>query len=213
MQTWREYAATTTALFVVANPVGSVPIFISLTADQGAHERRRTARIAAVTVAIVLVSSVFAGEPLLQLFGISVPSFRVGGGILILLMAIAMLQARSSRVVRTPEEAEEAATKDEVGAVPLAIPLIAGPGAISTVIIYSHQAADWIDTLALILAGMLVAVSVWIAFRLADPISGLLGKTGINIVTRLLGLVLAAVAVEFITGGLAQLLPGLAVTK
>jgi multiple antibiotic resistance protein len=184
MQHWRQYAESATALFVIADPIGAVPIFISLTPNYTKEERQLTTNITAMTVAIVLVVSIFAGQPLLRFFGISLPSFRVGGGILILLMAIAMMQARPSRTQRTPEEAEEAAAKDDIAVVPLGIPLIAGPGAISTVIIYAHQATAWLDTAFLILVSIMVAASVWVALRLADPISRMLGKTGINIVTR-----------------------------
>ena len=94
--------------------------------------------------------------------------------------------------------------------VPLGIPLVAGPGAISTIVIYAHEAKDWYDTGFLVFAGLLVAAATWLSLRMADPISKLLGRTGINIITRLLGLILTAVAVEFIAGGLVQLLPGLA---
>ena len=160
-----------------------------------------------MTVATVLLASIFVGQPLLRFFGISLPSFRVGGGIPILLMAIAIMQARLSRTQRTPEEA---ATKDGIAVVPLGISLVAGPGAISTIIIYAHQATAWPYKLFLIFASIPVSGSVWVALRLADPISRMLGKTGINIVTRLFGLILTAVAVEFIAGGLGRLLPGLA---
>lgn len=210
MQNFREYAESAIALFVIANPIGAVPIFITLTATASAEEQRHTARTTAITVAIVLVVSVFVGQPLLNFFGVGMPSFLVGGGILILLMAIAMMQARISGARRTPEETQEAAVKDEVGVVPLGIPLVAGPGAISTVIIFAHEATGSFDLVFLVFAGILVAISVWIALRLAGPIRRLLGQTGINIVTRLAGLILSAVAVEFITRGLAQLLPGLA---
>jgi multiple antibiotic resistance protein len=210
MHDWRTYAEIAIALFVIADPIAAVPIFITLTATNTDAERKRIASIAALTVAIVLVSSIFLGQPLLRVFGISVASFRVGGGILILLMAISMLNARVSRAHSTPEEVQEGTEKEDPAVVPLGIPLLAGPGAISTMIIYAHQANDIYDTLFLIVAGLFVAFTAWIALRLADPIRNLLGKTGINIISRLLGLVLAAVAVEFIAGGLAQLLPGLA---
>lgn len=209
MESWSQYAQSALALFVVANPIGVVPIFISLTDNQTEQETKRTARVASATVAIVLVASVFAGEPMLEFFGISLPSFSVGGGILILLIAIAMLHAVPSRARRTPEEVQEAAEKDDVAVVPLGIPLMAGPAAISTVIIYAHRATSWGDKLFLVLISIVFAGSVWLALALAEPIKKLLGRTGINIVTRLLGLVLAAIAVEFITRGLGQLLPGL----
>jgi len=210
MHDWRTDAEIATALFVIADPIAAIPIFITLTSGNTDEERKRTASVAALTVATVLVSSIFFGQPLLRVFGISIASFRIAGGILILLMAISMLNARVSRTHSTPEEVQEGTEKDDPAVVPLGIPLLAGPGAISTMIIYAHQAQDVYDTLFLIFAGLFVAFAVWIALRMADPIRGLLGKTGINIISRLLGLVLAAVAVEFIAGGLVQLLPGLA---
>jgi multiple antibiotic resistance protein len=210
MQGWSEYAEIVTALFVIVDPLVAIPLFVSLTGGYSEVERRYTSRVTAFTVAAVLVGAVFLGEPLLDVFGISIASFRVGGGILLLLMAIAMLQALPSRVQQAPEEAKEAKEKENVAVVPLAIPLLAGPGAISTVIIYAHQSTTWFDTLFLILASLFVASTVWIALALANSIGAALGKTGINIVTRLMGLILAALAVEFIAQGLAQLLPGLA---
>ncbi len=210
MHDWKTNAEIATALFVIADPIATIPIFITLTAGQAKQERKHTASVTALTVATVLVLSVFLGEPLLRLFGISVASFRVGGGILILLMAISMLNARLSRTLSTPEEMQEGTEKEDPAVVPLGVPLLAGPGAISTMIIYAHQATDAYDTLFLVVAGLFVALATWIALRMADPIRKLLGKTGINIISRLLGLVLAAVAVEFIAGGLVQLLPGLA---
>jgi multiple antibiotic resistance protein len=133
----------------------AVPLFITLTTNQGEREKRRTAKAAASTVMIVLVVSIFAGQPPFTFFGISVSSFRVGGGILILLMALAMMQARPSGTQRTPEETEEALAKDEVAVVPLGIPLVAGPDAISAIIIYAHQARGWFDTVFLIFASVL----------------------------------------------------------
>lgn len=207
MQDWGIYAHNAASLFVIANPLGATSLFMSLTNRQTAEQRIRTARVTATTVAIVLITAVFVGDALLRFFGIRMASFRAGGGILILLMAIAMLQARPSPTHHTTEEAE---MKGGVAVVPLGIPLVAGPGAISTVVIYADQAATWLDTVFLLLTVLFVAGSVWIALRLSDRVRSILGTTGINVVTRLLGLILAAVGVEFIADGLAQLLPGLA---
>jgi len=213
VQDWHEYTKLLTTLFVIVDPLAVIPIFLSLTSDQSATERNRSAQVTASTVAVVLIVAILIGEPLLRFFGISLASFRVGGGILLLLMAIAMLHARHSRIQQAPEEAKEAEEKESAAVVPLAIPLLAGPGAISTVIIYSHKATTWFDTILLTLASLAVAGTVWIALRLASVIGAALGKTGINIVTRLMGLMLAAVAVEFIAAGVSQLLPGLAAGK
>jgi multiple antibiotic resistance protein len=208
MQNWRTYTHIAIALFVIADPIGAIPIFLNLTHDQARQEKDRTAMITAGTVAAVLVLAGLLGGALLQIFGIRIASFRVGGGILILLMAIAMLYARPGRT--TPEEAAEASGQHDLAIVPLAVPLIAGPGAISSVILYAQQATAWLDTVILVFTILLIATSVWIALRLAEPISLILGRTGINIITRLLGLLLTAIAVEFITTGLTQLMPGLA---
>lgn len=123
-----------------------------------------------------------------------------------------MMQARTSRIRHTPEETVEAEAKSELAVVPIGIPVAAGPGAIGAVImiICVHQAAGWFDPAVLALTGLFVALSVPVAPRAADPIGNALGKVGINIVTRLSGLILAAVAIEFITQGLAELPPGLA---
>lgn len=212
MHDWGTYAHNATALFVIANPIGVTPLFISLTNRQTEEQRRHTARLTATTVVIVLITAMFLGghPPFIRnSYGLIPRRQRI----LILLMAIAMLQARPSPTRHTAEESKEAAVRDEVAVVPLGIPLVAGPGAISTVIIYANQATTWFDMTMLLVTVLCVAGSVWIALRLSDRIRAMLGTTGINIVTRLLGLILAAVGVEFLTDGLTQLLPGLAYQK
>ncbi|TWT81348.1 hypothetical protein CA13_28000 [Planctomycetes bacterium CA13] len=189
------------AIFVITNPLGAIPLFLSLTKDHSTRERRRAARLASITVAVVLSANIVFGELILRFFGISIPAFQVGGGILILLLAISMLQARQSSMQHTPEEAEEAADKDSIGVVPMGIPLLAGPGAISTAIIFAHRNDGWFDHLSMIGVCLVLALCVWSALRLAERIGQRLGRTGINIGTRLMGLILAAVAVQFIFDG------------
>ena len=210
MLEWHDWARSLIGLIVIVNPLLAVPAFAALTGDEDRAQRHATANRAALTVAAVLTLSALGGQALLRVFGISLPAFQVGGGVLILLMAIAMLHARMSAVRHTDEEAEEAQGKDQVGVVPLGIPLLAGPGAISTVIIYAHAGGHWQDTLVLVLEVWLVATLVWLALRLGDRVAAVLGTTGMNIATRIMGLLLAAIAVEFITHGLKTLLPGLA---
>lgn len=210
MLSWTEYLKVFTALLAIVDPIGSIPVFVSLTDNQEKAERYRTAWIAAITTTSVLVGACLFGDSLLRLFGIGISSFRVGGGILLLLMAVTMFHAERSRSRQTPEEAIEAGERTGVGVVPLAIPLLSGPGAISTMIIYSAQGAGPMHAAILIGGAVLLGLVVWISLRLAVPIGGHLGRTGINIVTRLMSLLLAAIAVEFVAGGLAELLPGLA---
>lgn len=209
MADWHVYLKMLSSLIAIVNPLLAVPMFITLTADQDLHTRHSVARRVAVAVAMVLSVTALIGTDILQFFGVSMAAFRVGGGILLLLMAIAMMHAQMSGARHTSAESEEAQAKLDVAIVPLAIPLLAGPGAISTVIIYANQNNPWQHTILLGL-GLLVAGLVWGVLRAAIPISRALGTTGINIATRIMGLLLAAIAIEFITRGLVELLPGLA---
>ncbi|WP_186077930.1 MarC family protein [Burkholderia gladioli] len=197
------------SLLALINPLGAVPFFLSLTASQGDDERRRTVRIAAVSVFFVIVVTTLLGQQIIRFFGISVGSLEVGGGIIMLLMAINMLNAQMGNARSTPEERDEAESKNSVAVVPLAIPLLTGPGSISTVIVYSANAAHWYDRLGLIAIGAVIAGLCFVAMRLAEPIAHWIGRTGINIATRLMGLMLSALAVEFIVDGLKALLPAL----
>jgi multiple antibiotic resistance protein len=209
MEHWADYVRFVTAILVILNPFGAVPVFLSVTVNQTPRRRNQTAAVAALTTACVLVVSVLSGEWVLRAFGINVPCFQAGGGILILLMAVSMLHAKSSRVRQTPAERRDAEEQESVGVVPLGTPLLAGPGSISTAIIYANKATTWLDTGFLLATSLGAALVVWIVLRLAQPIAVALGRTGVNILTRLMGLILAAVAIKFITDGLLELLPGL----
>jgi len=208
MHDWKSYTEIAIALFVLLDPVGAVPVFVTLTANHTAEERRRTINLASATAFIVLMIALLAGDPLFHILGIGIASFTVGGGIVLMLMAIAMLHARPSRVSRADEEVDEAARKAAVAVVPLGIPVAAGPGAISAALIYGEQAKSWADDLIVLGIIGLVVSCFWIALRLAGPTKRMLGTTGINVVTRLLGLILIALAVQFIAKGLLELFPG-----
>ncbi|MGQ9499371.1 MAG: YchE family NAAT transporter [Dissulfurimicrobium sp.] len=206
---WFEYMKFFAALLSIVNPVGAIPIFINITNTQTSDDRHKTALIASLTIVMVLFVSLVAGEAILHFFGISISSFRVGGGILILLMAISMMHAHISPARHTEEEAKDVADKDSVAIVPLGIPLLAGPGAISTVILYANRSNSILHYLILLAIILIVAGITWLCLRSAFLLADLLGKTGINIFTRIMGLIMAAIGVEFITNGLKQLLPGL----
>jgi multiple antibiotic resistance protein len=161
-------------------------------------------------VTIILLLALFFGELLLQFFGITVDSFRVGGGILILLMAIAMLHAKISQVKQTREEEHESMVKESVAIVPLAMPLLAGPGAISTMILAAHKSSAFSHYMIIVLGIILLTGVLWLILRLSPWIMGRISATGINIFTRIMGLILAAIAVEFISSGIKGLFPVLA---
>jgi multiple antibiotic resistance protein len=209
MLEWHQYLEILTALVVIVDPVGAVPIFLGLTSGQTERERAHTARVASITTALVLIGAGAVGEPLLRFFGISIASFRVGGGILVLLTAISMMNARISPVKQTPEESKEAEEKENVAVVPLAIPLLAGPAAISTVIILAHREANPAFKGFLFTAILFVTLITWASLRLSIPLSGKLGRTGLNNITRVMGLLLSANAMEFIATGMLALFPGL----
>jgi multiple antibiotic resistance protein len=206
---YSHYIKITIALLAIVNPIGCLPIFISATESWQKPERTKTARMVALTVFIVLSLSAFIGNGILDFFGISIPSFQVGGGILILLISISMMHGKQSSTRQTPEEAQSLAERDVIAIVPLSIPLLAGPGAISSMII-SAQQQSFLGHLALVIPVAIVSGLIWLILQLADIIAGRLGTIGINIVTRLMGLILAAMAVEFIAHGLTGLFPQLA---
>jgi multiple antibiotic resistance protein len=209
MLAWADYFKILIALLVIVDPLGAIPPFVAMAGNQSEVERKRIAWVASIAVTAVLAMSALIGESLLRFFGITIASFKVGGAILIMLMALSMLQARQVRDKQTPEEELEAVDKEQIAVVPLAIPLLAGPGAISAVIIYAAE-AQGIAHLALIIAAcFIVGGATWLALRAATPVARLLGKTGINIAVRLMGIVLAALAVEIFASGIVVLLPGL----
>ncbi len=207
---WTVYIKIFTTLLAIVNPLGVIPIFVSLTSDLADQQRKRIARTTSTAVAVILIVATLFGKPLLNFFGVSIASFKVGGGILLMLMAVDMMQAKYTQGKQTPEEAKEAEEKESIAVVPIAMPLLAGPGAISSVIIYADQAFQPLHISLIIVSSVLVALLTLGALSIANPVSKALKKTGINIATRLMGLLLAAIAIEFITGGLVHLLPGLA---
>lgn len=206
---WTEYTRFVVALLAVLNPLATIPIFLSLTAGFSATERRRTAAVTAVAVGVLLGASAVAGESLLTAMGTSLASFRVGGGIVVLMMSISMLMAQPGAVRQTPEEAEVSAQKEGVAVVPLGIPLLAGPGAISTVIIQMDRGSGAAHGAAVLGSIASVAAICWLVLRYAEPLGRMIGPIGLNVLIRIFGLLLAAIAVEFIANGLRALFPAL----
>ncbi|WP_211222772.1 MarC family protein [Paludibacterium yongneupense] len=204
-----EIAKIFIALLVLVNPIGAIPIFISLTPSTGQAERKRLAKIASITVAVVITTFTIVGESLLKFLSITLGSFQVGGGLLVMMIALGMMNAKNTQTKTTKAEREEAESKPNIAVVPLALPLMTGPGTISTVIIYSSTAHSWLQQLALVISGGLVALCCYAALALASPISRLMGQTGINIINRVMGMLLAAVSVEIIVDGLYRLFPQL----
>jgi multiple antibiotic resistance protein len=210
LEHWSEYTRFFTALLVILNPFGALPIFLTVTQGYSRESRARAAFTASLAAAAVLVLAALAGESLLRGMGSSLASFRVGGGLVLLIMALAMLRGEQDQVRATATETSEAEAKDAIAVVPVAIPLLAGPGAISTVVIEMHRGSGVYHGGVVLAVILVLCVVIWWVLRLAGPISARLGAIGLNIINRLFGLVLAAIAVEIMANGLRELFPLLA---
>lgn len=207
MLDFTEYTKIFISLFAIIDPVGIIPIIIAFTAGMSAQKRERVGRVASLSVFGILLAALLLGEAILSFFGISIHSFRTAGGILLLLMSINMLIGHKQ--VPAPEDNADTESTQSIAVVPLSTPLLAGPGAISTVIVDAHKAgsAGHYGIMALVLVAL--SLTVWLTFLVAPWVSRRLGGIGSTIVTRLMGLLLAAIAVEFIAGGLRGLFPAL----
>lgn len=197
------------ALLVLVNPVSAVPIFLSLTPDNTTQERHKIARTATLAIFFGIAFVTLFGNVVLKMLNISIGAFQVGGGLLVLLIAISMMNAKPHPSKNNVDEKNEAAHKESIAVVPLAIPLLIGPGSISAVIIYASAAKTWWGLLQIIIAGAFVALMCFLAMVSADKLTRLLGKTGINIINRVMGMLLAALSIEIITAGIKALFPAL----
>ncbi|MBA4176050.1 MAG: hypothetical protein C0505_05755 [Leptothrix sp. (in: Bacteria)] len=200
------------ALLAIVNPIGVVPFFIHFTQSFSRAQRQRTIRISAFSAFVVIAVSAVAGLKVIEFFGISLASFQVGGGTLLLISSLAMLNAQPGE--SSPTDLDEGQEKVDAGAsiavVPLTIPLLTGPATISTVVIYAEKTRFLWQIGVLVAYGVVIAAVTYIVFSASGRIARVLGRTGINIMTRLMGLILAAMAVELLADGLTKLFPVLA---
>ena len=197
-------------LLAIVNPLAIVPFFINYTQGFSSKQRQRTVWVAAFSAFAVIATCALIGLQILEFFGISLASFQVGGGLLLLTAALSMLNAQPAEAKVTQSEVDNASARASVAVVPLTIPLLTGPATMSTVVIYADQAKNVFQHAALVGYGVVIALATAVCFTLAEPIARFLGQTGINVMTRLMGLILAALSVEVMAKGLTQLFPGLA---
>ncbi|VTU19409.1 inner membrane protein [Variovorax sp. PBS-H4] len=200
-------------LLAIVNPLAIVPFFIHYTQGYTEAQRKRTAWVSAFSAFVVIAISALLGLQLLSFFGISIASFQVGGGMLLLISSLSMLNAQPAEAKTNQEELRATEIKASLGAsiavVPLTIPLLTGPATMSTVVIYADKTQHIWELAILVGYGMVIGAVTGVIFSLADPIARVLGKTGINVMTRLMGLILAALAVEVMADGLSTLFPAL----
>jgi multiple antibiotic resistance protein len=195
------------SLVVIVNPVTVTSVFITLTANATPEAKRAIIRKTTLTAFIVLMVFAISGTLIFKFFSITIGAFQIAGGIILFSVAMGMLHARTSRTKQTPEEMDEAMTRDDIAVVPLAIPIVSGPGAITTVIVLSGETRAIPNMAILFLAIVVVMVVVFVMLRNAARIQKFMGPSGLNITTRLMGLVLAAVAVQFVIHGIESVLP------
>lgn len=188
------------ALFVIVDPFAVVPIYLTLTERYSAEAILRTRRKATLVALGILSTFGLTGLSVFNLFGITLPAFQIAGGILLLLLGIAQLNANRTRV--KPEETDESRDKEDISIFPLGTPLLAGPGAISTVVLYSSQAKGLVGTTQLMVSIILVLVVSYLVLKGAHFLFRCLGRTGLNLLTRIMGIILTAVAIQFILNGL-----------
>jgi multiple antibiotic resistance protein len=200
------------ALLAIVNPIGAVPFFLHFTATFNAEQRRRTIRVSAFSAFAVIAVSAIAGLKIIEFFGISIASFQVGGGTLLLMSSLHMLNAQQAE--SRPDDVHQGQAKadagDSIAVVPLTIPLLTGPATISTMVIYAERTRTFWEHAVLVGYGVVIGGATFLAFSASSRIARVLGQTGINVMTRLMGLILAAMAVELLADGLVKLFPVLA---
>ncbi|MDR7378998.1 multiple antibiotic resistance protein [Rhodoferax ferrireducens] len=198
-------------LLAIVNPLAIVPFFIHYTQSFSEAQRRRTIVVSSFSAFVVIAISALLGLQILDFFNISLASFQVGGGLLLMTSSLNMLNAQPAESKSTSVELQDASERAAVGSsiavVPLAIPLLTGPASMSTVVIYADKAKTLLQLVTLVGYGVVIGLATALCFSLAGPIARVLGKTGINVMTRLMGLILAALSVEVMADGLHKLFP------
>jgi multiple antibiotic resistance protein len=193
------------SIFFLVDPFAAIPAFLAITAGADRRRQRRMARRGALTCFIVLMTFALAGKLIFRMFGITLPAFEIAGGVILLLIGIDMIEAKRSPTQELSDETAEATAKDDAGIVPLGIPMLAGPGAISSVMILVGQALKFWELMVVLGA---ISLTAWISYLIlngADRVRRMMGETGIRILVRIMGLLLVALAVQFFVNGLTDL--------
>jgi multiple antibiotic resistance protein len=197
------------SIFSIVDPFTAVPVFLALVGSHSRGDQDRAARQAAVTCFLVLTTFGVAGSFVFHFFGITQPAFKIAGGILLFVVGLEMMRAKRSDTRATNEEAIDAETKEDVGVIPLGLPLLSGPGAIATVMVLVGRAHDLPERAVIFGAVAVVSLISFLTLRSATVVSRVLGRTGINVIGRVMGLILAAVATQFVLSGLHEAFPRL----
>ena len=193
------------AVFFIVDPFAATPAFLAMTVGYEHSRRKQMARRAALTCAVILSLFATVGKYLFRVFGITLPAFKLAGGLLLLLVALDMLQARRSRTRETPEEQSDACATEDVGIIPMGIPMLAGPGSISTVMVLVGQAPSWRDAIPVLVGIVFTSAVAYLVLAGAARVETVLGEIGIRVLTRLMGLMLTAIAFQFFVSALVDM--------
>jgi multiple antibiotic resistance protein len=206
IMTLAEYSLlAVSSLFVIVDPIAAVPAFLAMTPQDTPQARTRMAGLACAVAAGVLLVFALAGRWIFRALGITLPAFQIAGSVVLFVIALDMLQARRSKVQETAEETEAGTAKDDIAITPLAVPMLAGPGAISTALILHGQAADWAQRVALCASIVVVCAASYFILRWSAQGAARISPLAMKITTRLMGLLLAAVAVQFVLNALREI--------
>ena len=201
---WQYTLLAVSSLFVIIDPFASIPAFVAMTPHDTPKERARMAGLACLVATGVLLGFAFLGEYIFRFLGITIPAFKMAGSIVLLLVALDMVRAKRSAVMETSEETEAGAEKDDIAITPLAVPMLAGPGAITTAILLHNEAKSFDQQIALALSIVAVLVASYMVFRLSAKGAKWLRPIALKIITRLMGLMLAALACQFMFDALKE---------
>jgi multiple antibiotic resistance protein len=193
------------SIFFLVDPFAALPTFLAVTAGVDAQRRRKMAWKASVTALVVLSAFAVAGQYIFRMFGITLPAFEIAGGVILLLIGLDMLEAKRSLTQESREEAAEAALKEDAGIVPLGIPMLAGPGAITSVMVLVGQAQTRWQMMAILVSIFITAAICYVVLGNSDRVARALGETGVRILVRIMGLLLVALAVQYFVNGMADL--------
>lgn len=201
------------AIFTIVNPLGAVGPFIAMTARDNTDKKASTAQRACMIATIVLLACSLVGTFMFTFFGFTLPALKIAGGVLLFGIGIDMINARQSRSKATEEERQEGALKDDIAIFPLGIPLLSGPGSMVTVFILGERAKTVVEHAYVYLSILVTMALSYVILKQASRLARIMGATGMNVMSRIMGLILAAIAVQFMLDGVIEALPGLGIPK
>ncbi|HVV67886.1 MAG TPA: MarC family protein [Gammaproteobacteria bacterium] len=205
---WSQFISFIISMLAITNPAGSVAVFLGMTQNKTEQEKRKIALVTTLTIFIVLVLITWTGIPILEIFGISLPAFEIAGGLIILLRGLEMLHSKETPTSKTAEELEQQNVRESIAVVPLGIPIIAGPGAMTNTVIFTREFPEFTHKIYICAGILFVSLVIGVMLFFSTRIGKIVGESGIKIMTRIMGLLLSAIAMSLMIKGLQEIFPG-----